>query len=188
MRDRVQDYLSLFVTAEVRDQIRREFAQTHIPDLWGMNYEPLNGSYSATASAGFFDAVSELECVYKGIHPIRIRADLQMKLAEFAVSTPDSLRPLSSESLVSMRRGTYFCNSIVTVEPTTYRTIIEGMDSGRFFDDGFDEVAFNQFLASENRLVAFNRSVAALHPSYNTIGPEHKDIRAFVFDSLAGMP
>lgn len=184
----VEDYLSLFVTDAVRDGLRLEFAQTHIPDLWGMDFQPLQGSYSEGAPVEFFDAVSGLECVYKGIHPIRIRADLQMKLAKYAVDNPDSLRPLTPETLVPSVRGRYFCNSIVAVEPSTYRTIIEGMDSGRFFDDGFDEVAFNQFLKTEDRLVIFNKSVAALHPSYNTIGPKHKDIRAFVFDSLAGMP
>ena len=184
----VEDYLSFFVTDELRDELRREFAQTHIPDLWGMDYQPLQGSYSTSAPVEFFSAVSGLESVYRGIHPIRIRADLQKKLAEYAVSHPDSLKPLSPESLAPMTRGTYFCNSIIAVEPSTYQTVIEGMDSGAFFDDGFDEVAFNQFLLSEKRLVTFNQSVAALHPSYNTIGPEHHDIRAFVFDSLGGEP
>jgi hypothetical protein len=180
----VELYLDCSVDQAFCDHMRREFVSTRIPDLWGMDYSGLDGTYDAADPNAFLDTAGALPVPYRGIHPIRIRGDLQEAFADYAISNPDSLLPKPEESLHAMKHGHYFCNSVVAVQPSTYESIIRGMDSGGYFDDGFDEVAFNQFIRADDRDVIFNRRIAALHPSYNTIGEQHLEIRDRVFRNL----
>ena len=83
-----------------------------------------------------------------------------------------------------MEYSPYFCNSVFIVGTKTYNDVVAGIDKGVFFSDGFDEVALNQYMDLSGRNVYFNSGVAAIHPSYNTIGYQYESISDKFFSTI----
>jgi hypothetical protein len=159
--------------------MRIEFANTHIPNLWGANYETLNQKYKIGT---FFDSVNELDHCYKGIHPIRIRADLQKTLLDFCIQNK-SWDGVSSE-LISVKNIPYFCNSVFMIQRDHYSNVIDGLVNQRFVFDNFDEVGLNQYIHQNDLYYSFDNSVIAVHPSYNTIGDTYIELSDYFFSHV----
>lgn len=180
----VELFLSNFSDRAFATHFREKLALVKIPNAWGANYESLFGKYRAENPEGFFAAVRELNHHYKGVHPLRFSEDLQRELIEYVIETSSWENPLPSPRRTEISSAPYFCNSAFVTSTLLYREVIEGIDNGVFFTDGFDEVALNQYLDQRGRPLLFNCATAAIHPSYNTIGPNYAEISDNFFGAI----
>lgn len=170
----VEHFLDYFVDEDTCNYFRSEFSKVAIPNLWGVEYDHLK--YDPNNPDDFFDQVNGIDHHYKGIHPIRVDANLQNLLVDYILQNDQWKNPVKMESGLYYEGYPYFCNSVWAAQTSFYKQVIEKIDSKEYIFDGFDEVALNQHLREMNKLIAFNLDVAAIHPSYNTIGMIYDEI------------
>lgn len=180
----VESFLSSFSDEAFAIQFRQKLSQVKIPNIWGTNYESLLGKYRTDSTEDFFAAVREIDHHYKGVHPLRFSEELQRELIDQVLLSSTWKRPLMGKGGIVPDTAPYFCNSVFITSSKIYREVIEGIDHGEYFTDGFDEVALNQYLDQRERPLFFNNSTAAIHPSYNTIGPNYAEISDHFFNSI----
>lgn len=180
----VELFLSSFNDEPFAIQFRQKLSQVKIPNIWGANYESLLGKYQTNSPGNFFAAVREINHHYKGVHPLRFSEKLQRELIDQVLHSSTWKRPLLGQGGIVYDTAPYFCNSVFVTSSKIYREVIEGIDQGEYFTDGFDEVALNQYLDQRERPLFFNNATAAIHPSYNTIGPNYVGISDYFFSNI----
>ena len=180
----VESFLTTFSDKAFADQFRKKLGQIKIPNAWGANYESLLGKYNSDSQEDFFAAVHKINHHYKGVHPLRFSEELQMELVNQILENSSWREPLETGEINDSNDFPYFCNSAFVTSASIYREVIEGLDNGVYFNDGFDEVALNQHLERSGRPLIFNGTTAAIHPSYNTIGPNYVAISDHFFGSI----
>lgn len=180
----VEFFLTTFSNKAFADEFRRKLGQVKIPNIWGANYESLLGKYGAVSQVDFFDAVRKIKHHYKGVHPLRFSEELQRVLVNQILLDSTWRHPTETRVITEHDAFPYFCNSAFITSTSIYREVVEGIESGIYFSDGFDEVALNQYLDRKDRPLIFNCATAAVHPSYNTIGANYVAISDSFFESV----
>ena len=180
----VEPFLTSFSDQAFAIQFRKKLGQVKIPNSWGANYESLIGKYDSESQEEFFAAVNDINHHYKGVHPLRFSEELQRELVNQILKNASWRKPLETGERTEFNSFPYFCNSAFVTSASVYREVIEGVDKGIYFTDGFDEVALNQYLERRGRPLIFNGATAAIHPSYNTIGANYVAISDHFFGSI----
>jgi hypothetical protein len=180
----VEKFISNFLPEKLAEEYRAAFRDVEIPNSWGADYSSLRGVYDPKNLEIFFENVAKVNHHYKGVHPIRFDASLQTKLIDDIFIHRNWEKPISDKGFEKMEYSPYFCNSVFIVGTKTYNDVVAGIDKGVFFSDGFDEVALNQYMDLSGRNVYFNSGVAAIHPSYNTIGYQYESISDKFFSTI----
>lgn len=180
----IELFLSTFTDEAFASQFRVKLGRVRIPNAWGANYENLVGKYRNDNNKDFFNAVRDVNHHYKGVHPLRFSEELQRELVDKILKTSSWRQPIVTAGGAVYDSFPYFCNSAFVTSTSIYREVIEGVDRGIYFNDGFDEVALNQYLDRRDRPLIFNDATAAVHPSYNTIGPSYAKISDDFFNNV----
>jgi hypothetical protein len=162
-------FIEDFFEKENREEIRSIFKNTHIPNLWGANYESLNYEKEEWG-LDFYEKVGNLSHYYKGIHPARISIEAHKKMAELICENPTKLLS-KNEYHTDIRKFPYFCNSFYFIKTQTWRKIIEDKS---LFRDSFDEVPLNLYMQYNDLNMVFVRNGFCLHMAYNTINTPDK--------------
>jgi hypothetical protein len=170
----VEKFISNFLPEQLGKEYRIAFREVVIPNVWGADYSSLIEVYDPKNYEIFFAHVAKVNHHYKGVHPIRFDASLQKKLISDLFVHRKWETPITNQGFEKLEYSPYFCNSIFIIGTKTYKDVVSGIDNSEYFSDGFDEVALNQYLDLSGRNVYFNAGVAAIHPSYNTIGNEYE--------------
>lgn len=168
----VESFIDCFFEPSLVSRIRKIFEETVFPrEFLGAPYHLLNGKYRTSQPSEFFSEVAKLPSRLKGVHPVRFSALAQHEIIAGITSSERWKFPLSKRSYPpKIFHPVYFCNSIFACPSGLYRRVISGIDSGQLFSDGFDELALNQFMVREKIPLVIFQHLAAVHPSYNTIG------------------
>ena len=164
----VEYFLDNFLGKSEAILLREQFSKFVFFDAWGVNLESLQGSYSTDEYLSFFRNVAKLDHHYKGVHPIRFSSGIQAELLKYIKNSTSWKTPIKSKGFIEDGVSPYFCNSFFISKTRTYQVIFDGISSGKYFNDGFEEVALNQYLDLKSRPLYFNQGVAAIHPSYWT--------------------
>lgn len=179
-------FLAHYGSPSLVGEMEQILATVQIPgDLWGADYRKLEGIYRDDGAEAFFRVVKRLNHPYKGIHPLRLSEEGQRRLVRFCIDEQNWRRPDLDLGWVEIAVSPYFCNSAFISTTSFYREAVEGMASGRFFSDGFDEVALNQALDLDGRKILFDAACVAIHPSYNSIGLVYSDLSDDFFRFVA---
>jgi hypothetical protein len=141
------------------------FNNTHIPNIWGVDYSSLNSKKSKWDPSFYYDMVGKINHHFKGIHPMRVSSPLQNKMMDI-ISTKRSKIMDKQPYVMECRKFPYFCNSIFFIKTSIWKSIISDRS---LFRDAYDEVPFNLFKDNGKYSLAFIRNSNCIHPSYNTI-------------------
>jgi len=177
----VELFLDCFFDENTKNYIRENFEKIKISNLWGAHYDHL--VYDRNNYQNFFDLAKQINHVYKGIHPIRVSAELQKLMVDYVLCYDNWKKTFFSDNLKSMN-APYFCDSAFIVPTFEYKKIIENINNNIYFCDGFDEVALNQHLNKFNKSFLFNLNSPCIHPSYNTVGYSNPIIKNDFFKNI----
>ncbi len=179
----VEYFLDEFTPNEVQHYIRKIFASVEFGTHWGVDYSCLNGFYNyQQKDLHFVRYVNQvIASHYRGIHPVRISENAQVQIASWVKQ--DSAWKIPKHHEVLRLENIYFCNSVMICTSKTYREMVFGLRTGRYVDDGFDEVGINMHLSRNNGHLAVATGIAAIHPSYNTIS-QYCEVSKDFFKSL----
>jgi hypothetical protein len=173
-------FIEDFFEIESREEIRSIFKNTHIPNLWGANYESLNYQKEEWGLE-FYEKVRNLEHYYKGIHPARVSTEAHKKMAELICGNPSKLLS-KHEYNIEIRKFPYFCNSFYFIKTQTWKKIV---DDKSLFRDPFDEVPLNLYMQYNDLNMVLVRNGFCLHMAYNTIGTsEQKSIENYYIENF----
>jgi len=157
-----------FFDKKEKNIIEKMFIKTHIPSIWGVNYENLNENTTQSLfwdAENFYNNVSKIKHHYLGVHPVRFSFEAQQFINDFCINKFSKLCSASDFSLIEMKRP-YFCNSVFGIKRNTWFDVLN--DKALFYDE-FDEVPLNLYMKNNNLNMVFIKGSVAFHPSYNTI-------------------
>jgi len=177
----IEYFLDNFVDEENRIYFRDLFSEIKIENMWGATFENLK--YNKNNPYNFFEQVRALEHYYKGIHPVRVSANLQNLLVNYVLAHDSWKKSELYDNLLSIQPA-YFCNSVYLMLKESYKQAYKGMMCQKYIMDGFDEVGLNQYVSDKNKNFVFNLNCVAVHPSYNTVGLTYNDISKTFFSNI----
>ena len=161
-------FVENFLNEDERNKLENIYLETHIPNIWGCNYERLNdhtiNSKKWNCDA-FYDEVRNVDHYYKGVHPVRFSRKAQNYLNDICIGKLKEISNIDNFSLIKIKRP-YFCNSVFAIKTETWENILNDQ---RLIKDGFDEVPMNLYMQEKNLNMVFIKNGVAFHPSYNTI-------------------
>jgi len=147
-------------------------AETHIPSMWGANYEHLNQATCYSDGVWnpdkYYSLVAQIQHFYKGIHPVRINYQLNRRINDIILNKWDEFINVPTDALRAERsQRPYLCNSVFMIKTDVWRSIIANKS---LFRDPFDEVPLNIYREKNNLNWVFIRNGYCLHMIYNTVG------------------
>lgn len=181
----IELFLDTFVDPTTTKWLRSMMHGKDVGSHWGVDYS--HAKYDEHDPYKFFFCVEHfVKHHYKGVHPIRFSLHMQKILVDYVLTSDSWKAPKYDKNLVSIQRSTpYFCNSVFLIETSAYKRVIDGILSGRYINDGFDEVGLNQMLNGNcNMPNVYNLNAVAIHPSYNSIGLEYNKISEVFFENI----
>lgn len=177
----VENFIDNFLSVSQARRLRELFSQTMIPSMWGMDYEPLKGTYRIGDPGYFWGRVQQLEGPYKGIHPVRVAALAQKELIQFILSDPSFLWNVDAGPRTVFSSEQYFCNSLYVTATSVLADLVNSVRAGTVRFDGFDELPLNDLRRARGLRLNVLSGIPAVHPSYNTIGPEYRSLARHFF-------
>lgn len=153
------------------EKLNTIFQLTTIPDsIWGCNYEFLNDytiRNSFWDSAGFYNAVKNMQHHYKGIHPVRTNWRANCLLNDMIWQ---DLNKITKQNKPFYIQNTnvypYICNSVFIMKTEIYKDIV---NTPSLFRDPFDEVPINIYKQMNNLNFSFVRNGFGIHFLYNSV-------------------
>lgn len=181
----IELFLDTFVDPTTIKWLRSMMHGKDVGSHWGVDYSHIK--YDEHKPYDFFLCVKNfIKHYYKGVHPIRFSLYMQKILVDYVLASDNWRAPKYDRNLVPLRvDAPYFCNSIFLMPTHSYKCAIDGILSGRYINDGFDEVGLNQMLGqNDNTPNIYNLNAVAIHPSYNSIGLEYNKISEVFFENI----
>jgi hypothetical protein len=166
----VEMFIDDFCSNDEKNEMTNIFKNTHIPNLWGADYTHLNDKYLKNEwnKDIYYSLVSKINHYYKGIHPVRVSYEAQIKLAEIICNNKVKFLSKQDYYLEIIKRP-YFCNSFYFIKTENWKNII---NDTTLVCDGFDEVPLNQYKDRNNMDMVFVRNGFCIHMAYNTINEQ----------------
>ena len=175
----IEYFLDDFATKDEQNSIREEFRKLKIPDFtMGQDYSSLNTQVTKWDYKHFFQQVSNIPHVFKGIHPHRISADLHEKLNSIVINHRDDILNAKNFNLFIDNSSPYICNSVFIIRTDRYKDVINQIS---LFKDGFEEVPLNLRMKELNADIVFVRNGCGIHSYYNTI-PNNRELEKTFMD------
>lgn len=180
----VEDFIDRFLTETQARHLREIFAQTLIPSMWGMDYQPLKGAYRVDDPRHFWRAVQKVEGPYRGIHPVRVSKLAQRELIKAILNAPAILTKVDGGPRTAFGPEQYFCNSLYTAPGELLVDLVGSVRAGTIRFDGYDELPLNDLRRVRGLELTVLSGIPAVHPSYNTIGPEYRSLARHFFRAV----
>jgi len=150
---------------ERSEDIFKMFCDTKICNLWGANYSSLNYTKSIWNQIEYYNYVNKLDHYYKGIHPIRINANIQKFLLD-VIKTKKQKIYEKQDYYTESKKIPYICNSLFVIRTNEWKKIIT---NSSLYRDEYDEVPLNIYMKMFDKNVLFVRNSNCIHPVYNTV-------------------
>jgi hypothetical protein len=164
----VEYFKDTIMHPEARRELEALFMKTCFRDAFhGADYAVLNRHTLGAArwdKDAFFEGVRRLATPFKGIHPIRVNDEALRYLNTYIVRhRADVMRPRSMRVLDS-DNSAYLCNTVFCIKPSVYKEVLSDPS---LHQDGYDEVALNQYACKHNKKHLFVENGVAIHMYYN---------------------
>lgn len=161
----VELFIESFFNTEDKIKIYEMFKNTHIPNIWGVDYSGLNFNSTVWDSGEFYRRVKKINHYYKGIHPVRVSYDSHLEIAKVICNNIDKFLSNHNYNLIEVDLP-YICNTFYIIKTDEWVKII---NDKTLFRDGFDEVPMNLYKEKNNKKMMFVNKGYAIHMAYNTI-------------------
>lgn len=136
--------------------------------LWGADYTPLNKVNETTKEWDkelFYNEVNKIDHYYKGIHPLRLQEEAQIKINDLAIKHYDKIKEKQNYSM-EIKQVPYLTNTVFFIKTQTWKKIIEDQS---LFKDAFDEVPINLYIHQNNFNYVFTKEGYGIHIFYNCV-------------------
>ncbi len=168
---------------EEKEELYNDIIKTHMSNLWGATYESLN-EHTLQASEwnpdNFYSSVGNLAHFYKGIHPIRINKELEIKLLNIILDHKEDFLKKGDYKNVIVTNRPYLCNNIYAIRTSTLDGIIKDRS---LWKDAFDEVPMNLYRIKHGLNMIFADSVFGIHTAFNCIN-DHIGVENAFFEKF----
>lgn len=164
----VEHFKDTVMHPQARRTLEEMFLKTEFKDNFkGADYAALNrhtlyaSQWNKTA---FFDEVRRLHTNLKGIHPIRVNDEALNFLNAYIVKHKAEVMQPRSMSLIGCDKVAYLCNSVFCIKTSVYGKVLS---DPTLLNDGYDEVALNQYAWKNDSKHLFVQNGVAIHMYYN---------------------
>lgn len=166
-------YCDELFSEEDRDELYRIFKTIRFPsNINGADYTSLNAAVESEDPWNptyYYGLVKKLNHYYKGIHPMRMSRDAQLKLNDYTLK--NFYKFCNSEgSYIEISDRPYLCPQLNSIKTKTWKKLIDRQD---LFRDDWDEVPMNLYKEENNLAHAFLHGVFGVHSVYNWVGTEY---------------
>lgn len=163
-------FINDFFDEKEKEHIHNLFLKTTMPnELWGFNYSELN-RHTIYANnwniENFTTNLNDMECFYKGIHPIRIDRNSINYMNEFLMKNKHKIFDIQAYKTQIVNNPNYLCNSIFIIGADNYSNLVE---HSSLYVDPYDEVPVNKYCKINKLNGIIIRNSFSVHPIYNTI-------------------
>lgn len=169
-------FIQTFFESEHQVEFNNYFKNTTFFPLWGADYTFLNQETihaSEFKSSSFYNAVSNYNHHYKGIHPVRINNDAQLRMLNLLLMDKYIIKfnQKNDFNIINIE-APYLCNNIFTMKTNKWKEIVNNQS---LFYDAFDEVPISIYKQINNKKFLFINNGFAIHTLYNTISSPEND-------------
>ena len=150
-----------FISSNFPDKVEEYnnlFKSVNFGNIWGVDYSSLNGY---TDINDFYNRVKNLPHYYKGIHPIRLCREAQIKLCQDIL---DNQKMITSEKKLVLGKcdRPYLCNTMFLIRTSDWKEAFLN-----FSRDPYDEVSINIFREHYGKSYYILKNSNVIHPYYN---------------------
>ena len=169
-------FIDDFFNESEKEHIQSLFLKTTMPkQLWGFDYSYLN-QHTIYANNwnidNFINNLNNVDCYYKGIHPIRIDKNSIEYMNRILMENKDKIFDKQDYKIQTIDNPNYLCNSIFLIDVNHYENLVH---NSTLYVDPFDEVPVNKYCKLNKMKGLIIRNSFSVHPIYNTI-PGFSDI------------
>jgi hypothetical protein len=164
----IENFIEGLGTKEEIKELYDLFHTYKFEPLWGADYTPLNVVNESTKEWDkdlFYKEVDKIDHYYKGIHPLRLQEEAQIKINDLAVKHYDKIREKQNYS-IDIKQIPYLTNTLFFIKTQTWRKII---NTPELFKDAFDEVPINLYIHQNNYNYVFIKEGYGIHIFYNCV-------------------
>lgn len=163
-------FIDDFFDEKEKEHIHNLFLKTTMPnELWGFNYSELN-RHTIYANnwniENFTNNLNNVDCYYKGIHPIRIDKNSIEYMNRILMKNKDKIFDKQDYKIQTIDNPNYLCNSIFLIDVNHYENLV---NNSTLYVDPFDEVPVNKYCKLNKMKGLVIRNSFSVHPIYNTI-------------------
>lgn len=145
-----------------KDSIYEDFSNQKMPKgLWGVDYSGI--VFDKWDAENFYEQVSNLNSPLKGIHPIRICADAQIKLNDYIRDNFERMNMKYDYSFVEFNRP-YFTINTFAIKTDDWKRALELASY-----DSFDEIQINNYGKINDKKFYYIDNSFSIHTLYNTM-------------------
>lgn len=163
----VEYFCEQFLDPDAHQEINSLFLKTRFYDRDGANYTPLN-KYTIESQTwdkhAYFNAVTQMQHHYKGMHPIRINEESLEYLNNYIIQNKERFFQDYPLDIIRDDNSPYLCNSIFCIKTDTYKKVFY---DNSLYVDGFEEVPVNKYRWNHNMNHLFVKNGFAVHMYYN---------------------
>lgn len=164
----IEPFIEGLGTKEEIKELYDLFHSYKFEPLWGADYTPLNVVNETTKEWDkdlFYSEVNKLNHYYKGIHPLRLQEQSQIKINDLALKHYDKIREKQNYSMEA-KQVPYLTNTLFFIKTQTWKKII---NTPELFKDAFDEVPINLYIHQNNFNYVFTKEGYGIHNFYNCV-------------------
>ena len=164
----VEDFVEELGTTDEVNEIYNSFHSYKFIPLFGADYTPLNVVNNTTTSWNknlFYGEVEKLNHYYKGIHPIKLQEESQIKVNNLAIKYYDKIKNKQNYKL-EMKFVPYVNNTLCFIKTETWKKILSDRS---LFKDVFDEVPINLYAHKNHMNYVFVKHGFGIHAFGNYI-------------------
>ena len=169
-------FIDDFFNESEKEHIHSLFLKTTMPkQIWGFDYSYLNQHTIYTNNwniDNFTNNLNNVDCYYKGIHPIRIDTNSIEYMNRILMKNKDKIFDKQDYKIQTIDNPNYLCNSIFLIDVNHYENLVH---NSTLYVDPFDEVPVNKYCKLNKMKGLIIRNSFSVHPIYNTI-PGFADI------------
>lgn len=159
------EFIKGFLNDDEINIINNCFLKQVMPNgLFGVNYESLN-EFTINANKwdykAYYNALKQLSTETKGMHPMRISYDAQIKINEFILNRYYKLLEKNDYSLFEID-SPYFTNNLFMIKTSTWKHIIDS--NGGIYD----EIPITRFRNATSKKYLFINKGYGVHSFFNT--------------------
>jgi hypothetical protein len=177
----VDRFVSQNFTEQQIQDVNQSLLNVRFGNIWGYDYSSLNSTTVNVKEwnpAEYFKAISNINTCYKGIHPVRISAESQLKIHRYTIDNISKIQ--RTDFFISEETYPYICNSFFMIRSAEWKRIL----TETRWVDLYDEVPLNLYMTANDKKMSIINNAFVVHPSYNTIGDMYTTISDEFFNII----
>lgn len=172
----VDQFIGQFLSAAEQDEINSLFLKTVFAQTWGVDYSFLNEHTTQAKTwnpANYYASVARMDHYLKGIHPVRLNAEAQLRLNQM-LRDESHIRQFVAPTNLELQSidAPYLCNNFFFIRNDIWNAILKDK---ALFRDAFDEIPLSLYKQQSGKRFLFVKGGFAIHTMYNSISSKEND-------------